>query len=157
AIEPLTVALKDPEPSVRIAAARAIGRARLLPAKADIVPLLDDKDAAVRRGAALALLAFLDRQGLPEIDVVAFDPKVPARDRIAVLEDLDEAGDGAAASSRWIAAVSDPDDSLREAARTALARRAKPDEIVIGRPAWERWWGDRYGGVGVNIPLGAGK
>src|SRR6185295_7373954 len=97
-------ALKDPVPSVRIAAARVVGRGRFLPAKFDVAKLLDDPDATVRRGAALALLGFLDRQGLPEIDVVAFDSRLPARERIDALDALDEAGDGAAASSRWIAA-----------------------------------------------------
>lgn len=156
AIEALTVALKDPEPAVRIAAARAVGRARLHPAKPDVAKLLDDPDASVRRGAALALLGFLDRQGLAEIDVVAFDAKLPPRERIAALEDLDEAGDGAAASSRWIAAISDPDEIVRVAARVALSKRVKATEVVVGRPAWERWWLDRYGGMGLKIPLGAG-
>jgi HEAT repeat protein len=157
AVEPLALALKDKDPLVRIAAARAIGRARFLPVKADVEKLLEDKDSSVRRGAALALVGFFDRQGLPEIDVVAFDAHVPAAERVSVLEELDEAGDGLAASSRWIAALSDPVDSVRLAARAALARRVSADEVFVGRAAWTRWWADRYSGTGVSIPIEAGN
>ncbi len=157
ALEPLGLALKDREPRVRIAALRAIGRARILPLKPDVEKLLEDPDASVKRGAALALLGFLDRRGLREIDGLAFDAHVPAADRIEVLCDLDETEDGAAASSRWIAALRDPDERVREAARVALGKRVRPEEVVVGRPAWQKWWVERYGETGVSIPLGAGN
>jgi len=46
---------------------------------------------------------------------------------------------------------------LRQAARAALARRVRPDDVIVGKPAWTRWWADMYEGTGVSIPLGAGN
>ncbi|HZV01206.1 MAG TPA: HEAT repeat domain-containing protein [Planctomycetota bacterium] len=156
AMEPLRLALADKDAEVRIAAARAIGRARFVPVKLDLEKLLQDPAPAVRRGAALALLGFLDRQGLPLLDAIVFDTRRLAAERLSALRDLDEASDEAAATSRWIGALSDPDQTVRDAAQAALARRISRHEVIVGRTAWERWWSHRYAGLGVEIPLGAG-
>jgi HEAT repeat protein len=156
-VEPLKVALKDPLPLIRVAVARAIGRGRILPLKPEVARLLEDKDDGVRLAAALALLGFLDRSAVAEVDVVAFDDRRSPAERLQAFEALEEAGDGVTSSSRWIAALSDPDEAVRVAAKAALGRRVSKDTVIVGRAAWEKWFQEEFGSTGVRVPLGLGN
>jgi HEAT repeat protein len=141
---------------VRAAALRSIGEARLEAARPVAARALDERDETLRLAAALALVRLGDRSALAVVDLIAFDERRTPAERRDALLDLEATGDLPAASSRWVAALSDPDDTVRSAARAALERRVPRGVALVGRPAWERWWRDRFGTSGLTVPLGLG-
>lgn len=153
---PLAEATKDAVPFVRAAAARAIGRARLESARAAVAALDGDPDPGCRLAGGLARLAFGDDGALVAVDAVAFDARQTPVERLRALEALEETGDAAAAASRWIAALTDPDEGVRARARAALARRAPKGASLDGRAACEAWYRERFGARGLGIPKGLG-
>ncbi|MBI3723795.1 HEAT repeat domain-containing protein [bacterium] len=157
AAEPLARSLADPSALVRAAAARAIGRGRFDSARFAVRRLLDENDEKLRFAAALALVEFGDRSALAEVDIVAFDEHRLPGERLAALEALEATGDAAASTSRWIVALTDPDAGVHEAADKALSRYLKEEEVIVGRPAWEKWWRERFQGIGLAFPRGLGR
>lgn len=121
--------LKNPIKAKRLAAVRALAHLHNPMVIEALLPALDDKEAAIRHAAALALGEFKDIRGVkPLMQLVESDPSEDIREAAAL--SLGRMGDKQA--SRVLAkALGDPDPDIRIAAAQALAK--------LGEARWQDW------------------
>lgn len=116
--------LKSPQATVRIQAARALGRAADRAAVPELIEALSDQNAAVRREAAAALGAIKDRRAAGALVKALGDADVNVRFQAAYA--LGEIKAPAAAEA-LLAALGDPEWCVRDQAAWALRELRDPD------------------------------
>jgi HEAT repeat protein len=109
--------LKDPDATVRAAAAAMLGRLAEPSAVPALVQAVADSSAGVRAQAVEALAALGDRGGRPAILAALRDPEEGVREAAALA--LGQLGDGAAVEPLF-ETLGDPDWCLRRAAAQSL-------------------------------------
>jgi HEAT repeat protein len=118
-VGPLVIALKDAEPSVRVAAIEALAQVRDSRTIEALKACLADTDANVRAAAVSALGAFGGGSVVPVIIEAAKDPHWSVRKAsVVALGNLKSASGVSAA----IPMLKDPDHDVREATCAALAK-----------------------------------
>jgi HEAT repeat protein len=129
AIEPLRLALGDPDPRVRRIAVWGLSEMR--PAPEQLAPsvarLLEDPDPAVRAQAARALGEFGSRDHTARITNLLREPS--ARVRVEAAHALGDLQDPASRPALQ-AALSTPDAEVRSKVRWALRRVAEAESIL---------------------------
>ncbi len=98
--EALRPALKDADAAVRQAACRAIGEFAEAMDASQILPLLADPIASVRRGAATVLGKVGDRQAIPSLVAALDRPGIDRSEEHALVYALIEIGDSSAVRSQ---------------------------------------------------------
>jgi len=131
---PLKPALSDPDPRVRLAVVRALGRVRGRPSYRALLSLLADPDPGVGGRAAEVLGTFGVEGAIRDFGTALRNRELPASVRLRLVGALKER-DPSKASKELFPLLSDGDASVRGAAALALGRwrerRAVPELIRL--------------------------
>jgi len=126
-VGPLVIALKDPEPSVRVAAIESLAQVRDSRTIETIKACVNDMDPNVRSAAAAALGVFGGSSAVPILTQCVKDPHWSVRKAsVIALGNLKSAY----AVSALIPMLRDPDHDVREAACVALSKLRERQAIT---------------------------
>ncbi len=136
ALDALNHALRDADPRVRLAALNVLHKMGYLPDCAELVNMLSDPDAAVRRAVALALGFQYNVKAIEPLMKLLYDPQLAVR--AAAITALGKIHGNPRTISVLLAVLDDPAPEMRKAGAGALAGIAQLNDWRELLPTAER-------------------